>query len=564
MSEQQIQKSTKTLKAERKARMQRLVNIWKSFSDRQIVLAMRSINVLNIQWDKRIPTACVGFMPGITKPIFKFNPLFFDVLSDEEIAFVIAHETSHMVLKHLLRLKSNEEYKKKWRAFNVAADCIINDWLDEENYPEGPWFYGKKYFCDKCNGYGCGDLLDKCDGKKCKSCGGIGCRSLNTCSGIDCSDRTLHEVFKWTLKRFEEQQQQPGDGENNEPCDGGENCPHKSKNDSNDQQSTPCPNAHSGMGGEMVDDHSNWKNADQKTVSDWVDKNVSNEFKDKLKNKVESEDKENSKDEEESLNENKEEEDDNIRTSDTDSFTDSQIETGSDNGGVKPKFYTTADHIVGAGSIFDVNKLSNVRANWRAILEDGKATKEKLKFTWRRQPAVLMGYDTQYRLPHEEGEPQLRILVALDVSGSVSSEDKKLFFACYRGIPRNMFDVKTVAFANRCAEVSLNRSTNEIKHGHVGYGTEFSSICDWIRENNYNPDKIVVITDGGSSWRYRVDNPQDWNFVIRCQYYEHKDGTVNIDKLISAWGSYGTTKNNDWKKAKYFGFSKFARILGGV
>jgi len=551
-------KTAKQLKAERNARMQRLVKIWNTFADRQIVLALRSVNVLSVQWDKRIPTACVGFMPKLVKPVFKFNPDFFDRLNDEEVAFVIAHETSHMVLEHLVRLKSNEEYKEKWRAFNVAADCIINDWLHEENYPEGPWFYGKKYFCDNCNGYGCGDLLDICKGKECKACKGLGCRTLKGCDGIDCSDKSLREVFKWTLERFEEQDQAPGndDSEGGE-CDGGEGCTHSSGQDGESGEST-CPNAHNGMGGEMVDDHGNWKNVDHEAASDWIDKNVSKEFKDKLNDKAG-----NQTDAESGDSDSKEqEEDDEIRTSDTDSYTDSQIESGSETES-KPDFHQTADHIVGAGAIFDIDKLSNVRANWRAILEDGRAKKEKQKFTWRRQPTVLMGYDSLYRLPHEEGEPQLKILVALDVSGSVSAADKKLFFACYRGIPRNMFDVKTVAFANRCAEVTLDSKTKEIKHGHVGYGTEFSSICDWIKESNYDPDRVVVITDGGSYWRYKVNDPQNWNFVIRCPYYEKNDGAVDVDKLINAWNN-SPCKDIEWNKARFFGFTKFAKILGNV
>ena len=51
-------KTTKQIKEENAQRLERLKEVWASFKDRQIILAMRSVNVLKVQWDTRIPTAC--------------------------------------------------------------------------------------------------------------------------------------------------------------------------------------------------------------------------------------------------------------------------------------------------------------------------------------------------------------------------------------------------------------------------------------------------------------------------------------------------------------------------
>jgi hypothetical protein len=58
---------------------------------------------------------------------FIFNPQFADKLNTEEMAFVLAHETMHILLNHL-RLFQSPKFDDKQR-LNIAADCVINDYL---------------------------------------------------------------------------------------------------------------------------------------------------------------------------------------------------------------------------------------------------------------------------------------------------------------------------------------------------------------------------------------------------------------------------------------------------
>ena len=175
-----------------------------------------------------------------------------------------------------------------------------------------------------------------------------------------------------------------------------------------------------------------------------------------------------------------------------------------------------------------------------------------------------MGYDSQYRLPYEFDKPTANVLVALDVSGSICEEDKKLFFSAFKGIPRGTFTLKGVVFANRCASIKIDTVSNkrELKHDYVGGGTEFSAITDWIRTNNYIPDKVVVITDGYSSWRYEVKNPERWVFIIRGA--QEKNGVVDVNSVINTWGYAGNKVKVDWNKARFFAFEKFAKIMSGL
>lgn len=86
--------------------------------------------VLNIgapNWTLQVPTAAVGFKPGESPDDFQlmFNAEFAMALSASDMGFIQSHETMHIVLEHLKILGKFENRK----AFNVASDCVINDYL---------------------------------------------------------------------------------------------------------------------------------------------------------------------------------------------------------------------------------------------------------------------------------------------------------------------------------------------------------------------------------------------------------------------------------------------------
>lgn len=89
-------------------------------------------NVLNMGspvWDTSIDTAAVAVPKSESgnKNYFEFvfNPRFAATLPVEHFAFVLAHECLHVLLYHLT-LSLNFDNKE---IFNVAADCVINDFL---------------------------------------------------------------------------------------------------------------------------------------------------------------------------------------------------------------------------------------------------------------------------------------------------------------------------------------------------------------------------------------------------------------------------------------------------
>lgn len=95
-------------------------------------------HVLNMgkpEWNGSIPTAAVA-LPSKGETIandfrFMFNPVFAALLNPDELAFVSAHETLHILLNHLNLLEKGKQ-RGKFKdpsKFNRAADCVINDYL---------------------------------------------------------------------------------------------------------------------------------------------------------------------------------------------------------------------------------------------------------------------------------------------------------------------------------------------------------------------------------------------------------------------------------------------------
>lgn len=84
--------------------------------------------------EHRIPTAGISWDKQRKKINFLFNKNFAKNLTNEEFAFVLAHEAMHLINMHVFMFKEILEKSKKntpdvLHKWNVAADCIANDSL---------------------------------------------------------------------------------------------------------------------------------------------------------------------------------------------------------------------------------------------------------------------------------------------------------------------------------------------------------------------------------------------------------------------------------------------------
>lgn len=104
-----------------------------NFADRMYpYLASAILNLGDPELSVELPTASVGISDPLVHPdtddviILSVNPLFAHSLGAIDYSFVLCHEVMHVLMGHLLIF---DEFEDKQR-FNIATDCIINDFLD--------------------------------------------------------------------------------------------------------------------------------------------------------------------------------------------------------------------------------------------------------------------------------------------------------------------------------------------------------------------------------------------------------------------------------------------------
>lgn len=81
--------------------------------------------------DKIVPTAGVCYTKKGIK--FLFNNNFLNRLTVDEVEGVIEHECNHILFSHIF--KTEKLNKADHRLWNVAQDCVINQYIDEHKLP---------------------------------------------------------------------------------------------------------------------------------------------------------------------------------------------------------------------------------------------------------------------------------------------------------------------------------------------------------------------------------------------------------------------------------------------
>lgn len=94
-----------------------------------------------------VPTAAVSlFSNQLIK--LRVNPEFWESLSDAHRYGLIKHEVLHIVLRHLLTAR---DYSNK-QLYNIAADLVVNQYIDPTQLPEGGITLKRFYYLENYHG----------------------------------------------------------------------------------------------------------------------------------------------------------------------------------------------------------------------------------------------------------------------------------------------------------------------------------------------------------------------------------------------------------------------------
>lgn len=95
------------------------------------------LNMGRPKWDTSIPTAGILISKDEDEPKFVFNPVFAEMLNAEELAFIVSHETMHMIMRHYKIMTNLMKKGYHERLLNTSMDLIVNDFLINSGFDPG-------------------------------------------------------------------------------------------------------------------------------------------------------------------------------------------------------------------------------------------------------------------------------------------------------------------------------------------------------------------------------------------------------------------------------------------
>ena len=203
---------------------------------------------------------------------------------------------------------------------------------------------------------------------------------------------------------------------------------------------------------------------------------------------------------------------------------------------IKEAMLAAAATVDGAGNLPAgvkrlIQELTEPQMNWRELLRMQLESTIKSDYTWMR--ASRKGWHMDAVMPGMKLDPMIDIAVALDASGSISETMLKDFLSEIQGIMDSFpaYRIHVVTFDTDCYNPAQYNSDNldslcdyEVKGGG---GTDFDCIFTYLKENEIEPKRLVVFTDGYPFGSWGDENYTDTVWILH--------GTTTI---VPPWGQH--------------------------
>jgi predicted metal-dependent peptidase len=203
---------------------------------------------------------------------------------------------------------------------------------------------------------------------------------------------------------------------------------------------------------------------------------------------------------------------------------------------IKEAMLAAAQTVDGAGNLPAgvrriIQELTEPKMNWRELLRMQLESTMKSDFTWMR--ASRRGWHMDAVMPGMQTEPMIDIAVFLDASGSIGSNMLKDFLGEVGGIMEQFpaYRIHVVTFDTEAYNPRQYDSENLEDIGDYevqgGGGTDFDAIFRYLKDNEIEPKRLVVFTDGYPFGSWGDENYADTVWVLH--------GTTTI---VPPWGQY--------------------------
>jgi predicted metal-dependent peptidase len=203
---------------------------------------------------------------------------------------------------------------------------------------------------------------------------------------------------------------------------------------------------------------------------------------------------------------------------------------------IKEAMLAAAQTVDGAGNLPAgvkrlIQELTEPKMNWRELLRMQLESTIKSDYTWMR--ASRKGWHMDAVMPGMKLDPMIDIAVALDASGSISESMLKDFLSEIQGIMDSFpaYRIHVVTFDTEAYNPAQYDSDNldticdyEVKGGG---GTDFECVYNYLKENEIEPKRLVMFTDGYPFGSWGDENYTETVFILH--------GTTTI---VPPWGQY--------------------------
>jgi predicted metal-dependent peptidase len=178
-----------------------------------------------------------------------------------------------------------------------------------------------------------------------------------------------------------------------------------------------------------------------------------------------------------------------------------------------------------------IQDMTAPKINWRELLRMQLESTIKSDFTWMR--ASRRGWHMDAIMPGMKNDELIDIAIGIDASGSIDERMLRDFLSETQGIMDQFqsFKIHIFTFDTRVYNPQQYNSDNldsicdyEVKGGG---GTDFDAIFDYLKEEQIEPKRLVVFTDGYPFGSWGDENYADTVWII------HGNTTV-----VPPWGQH--------------------------
>jgi len=178
-----------------------------------------------------------------------------------------------------------------------------------------------------------------------------------------------------------------------------------------------------------------------------------------------------------------------------------------------------------------IKELTEPKMNWREILRQQIQSTIKNDYSFMRPNRK--GWHMNAILPGTQFEDTIDICISIDMSGSIGDEQAKDFMSEIKGIMEEYKDFRIKIW---CFDTSIYNEADF--DGYTmdsfmeyepmgGGGTDFEANWEYMKENDIQPKKFIMFTDGYPYGSWGDELYCDTVFIIHGN-----------DKIVPPWGEY--------------------------